>query len=99
MEQSHMEQPQSVVIQTPAPNRNDRITTLIGIGKALAGGVMDYYAHLGPDGLDTSNPTFWIGLVIAALWGLQGYFTNRGGSSIVAQPVGQNPSVKVDVKS
>jgi hypothetical protein len=93
-----MEQPQSVVIEAPVSNKNDRMTTIIGLVKALAGGAMDYYAHLGSDGVNYGAPTFWIGLAISVLWGLQGYYTNKTGAAIVAQPVGQNPTVKVDVK-
>lgn len=93
-----MEQPQRVVIEAQSTNKNDGKTTILGLLLALCGGAMDYFMHAGQDGVDYGAPTFWIGLAISVLIGLKGYYTNKTGAAVVAQPVGQNPTVNVDVK-
>jgi hypothetical protein len=62
---------------------NDIKTTTIGL--VMAGGIaaIDYFSHLGPDGLDLKKETFWLGLVVAALMGLKGYYTNKSNTTIV----------------
>lgn len=52
----------------------DRLQTLMGLGEAALVGVMDYFVHLGPDGLNYDAPTFWIGAAIALSRGVKGYF-------------------------
>lgn len=55
----------------------DTVSTILGLITAGAAGVGDYFAHLGPDGLDYSKPTFWVGLVIAILIGIKGYLYGK----------------------
>jgi len=52
----------------------DRIQTVMGMGEAALVGTMDYFVHSGPDGIDYSAPTFWIGVLIAISRAVKGYF-------------------------
>jgi len=52
-----------------------RLTTLLGIGQAVGVAVADYLTHTNMEGGALKQPTFWIGLAIAAAMGLKGYFT------------------------
>jgi hypothetical protein len=52
----------------------DRMQTVMGIGEASLVGVMDYFMHLEPDGLNWTSPTFWLGLVLAASRAVKGYY-------------------------
>lgn len=58
-------------------------TTILGIVQAVGVSVVDYFTHTNMDGGAMAQPTFWIGLVIAASMGLKGYFTQ---GITVAQP-------------
>lgn len=62
-----------------------QITTAIGIAKAVFGGALDYLMHNPMEGGALKQPTFWIGLILAALFGLQGYYT-QGVHQPAAQP-------------
>lgn len=92
---------ETVVVTVPQTNkRNDTMATVIGMAQAMAVSIADFMAHLGPNGLNWKAPLFWIGLVMAALAGLQGYYSNRGGTStqVVAKQTGDNATVKVETK-
>lgn len=52
-----------------------RLTTVLGIGQAIGVAVADYLTHTSMEGGALKQPTFWIGLAIAAAMGLKGYFT------------------------
>ena len=52
-----------------------KLTTVIGIGQAIGVAVVDYLTHTNMEGGALKQPTFWIGLAIAAAMGLKGYFT------------------------
>lgn len=52
-----------------------RFTTILGIGQAIGVAVADYLTHTTMEGGALKQPTFWIGLAIAAAMGLKGYFT------------------------
>lgn len=52
-----------------------RLTTVLGIGQAIGVAVADYLTHTNMEGGALKQPTFWIGLAIAAAMGLKGYFT------------------------
>lgn len=62
---------------------NDTKTTVLGLIMAAGTALVDYFTHLGPNGLDVSSPTFWLGLVIAACMGLKGFFTNKSNTTTV----------------
>ena len=55
----------------------DTVGTILGLITAAATGVGDYFVHLGPDGLDYTQPTFWIEMVIAILAGIKGYLYGK----------------------
>lgn len=55
----------------------DTVGTILGLITAGATGIGDYFAHLGPDGLDYSQPTFWLGLVVAILVAVKGYLYGK----------------------
>ena len=50
-------------------------TTILGITQAIGVAVVDYVTHTNMEGGALKQPTFWIGLVIAAAMGLKGYIT------------------------
>lgn len=50
-------------------------TTILGITQAVGVAVVDYVTHTTMEGGALKQPTFWIGLVIAAAMGLKGYIT------------------------
>lgn len=52
----------------------DKIQTALGIGEASLVGVLDYFMHLGPDGLNWTAPTFWLGVALAMSRAVKGYF-------------------------
>lgn len=52
-----------------------KFTTVLGIGQAIGVAVADYLTHTNMEGGALKQPTFWIGLAIAAAMGLKGYFT------------------------
>ena len=52
-----------------------RWTTILGIVQAVGVTVADYLTHTSMEGGALKQPTFWVGLVIAAAMGLKGYFT------------------------
>lgn len=53
----------------------NKLTTYLGIAQAIGVGVIDYITHTNMDGGAMKQPTFWVGLVIAAAMGLKGYYT------------------------
>lgn len=52
-----------------------RLTSILGIAQAIGVAVADYLTHTTMEGGALKQPTFWIGLGIAAAMGLKGYFT------------------------
>lgn len=50
-------------------------TTILGITQAIGVAVVDYVTHTNMEGGALKQPTFWVGLVIAAAMGLKGYLT------------------------
>lgn len=62
---------------------NDTKATIVGMGVAMATAIGDFFAHLGPDGVNFKAPTFWVGLAIAALMGAQGFITNKTNKTTV----------------
>ena len=65
---------------------SDRLQTVLGMGEGALVGVVDYFAHLGPDGVNYKAPTFWLGILIAISRGVKGYY-----AAGVQEPVPQNP--------
>ncbi len=63
----------------------DRLQTIMGLGEAGLVGVMDYFVHLGPQGVDYLAPTFWLGVAIAISRAVKGYFA--AGVKPTAEPV------------
>ena len=51
------------------------LTTVLGLGQGIGTAVVDFLVHNPMDGGAMKQPTFWIGLVVAALMGVKAYFT------------------------
>lgn len=62
---------------------NDTKTTIIGTIMAVGTALADYLAHNPMEGGAAKQPTFWIMLVIAALMGLKGFYTNKANTTTV----------------
>lgn len=52
-----------------------RMTTILGIVQAVGVSIVDFITHTNMEGGALKQPTFWVGLVIAAAMGLKGYLT------------------------
>lgn len=52
-----------------------RMTTILGIVQAVGVSVVDFITHTNMEGGALKQPTFWVGLAIAAAMGLKGYLT------------------------
>lgn len=61
------------------------MTTILGQVQAIGAAVLDYLMHTSMEGGALKQPTFWIGLVIAAVMGLKAYYT-QGIHVPAAQP-------------
>ena len=57
------------------------MTTVMGIVMAAGTAVVDFVAHNTMEGGAMKQPTFWLGLIVAAAMGVKGYFTQG-----IAQP-------------
>ena len=91
---------ETVHVTVPQTNgKSDTIATLIGIGQAIAVSIGNFLVNSGPNGLDWTSPAFIIGLVIAALAGLQGYYSNKGTSTqVTTHQTGKDSTVNVAVE-
>lgn len=52
-----------------------KLTTVLGMVQAIGVAVVDFISHTNMEGGVWSQPTFYIGLVIAAAMGLKGFYT------------------------
>lgn len=59
--------------------------TWMGGAMAVIIALIDYATHLTPDGVDLTNPVFWLGLGAAGIYALKAYFT-QGTSSTPNAP-------------
>lgn len=85
-----------VVVNVPQPPKDtDRMTTAFGILEAAAIAAGDFVVHLGPDGVNWHAPTFWIGLVIAMLRGVMGFYTNKAAGGTTTIQTGQHATTNV----
>lgn len=85
-----------VVVNVPQPPKDtDRVTTAFGVLEAAAIAAGDFVVHLGPDGVNWNAPTFWIGLVIAMLRGVMGFYTNKAAGGTTTIQTGQHATTNV----
>lgn len=85
-----------VVVNVPQPTKDtDRMATAFGIMESAAIAAGDFVVHLGPDGVNWNAPTFWIGLVIAMLRGVMGFYTNKAAGGTTTIQTGQNATTNV----
>lgn len=64
---------------------NTTLTTVLGLGQAVGTAVVDFFMHNPMEGGAMKQPTFWVGLVVAALMGVKAYYT-QGTNPTPAQP-------------
>ena len=50
-------------------------TTVLGIVQAVGTATIDYFVHTPMDGGAMKQPTYWLGLIVAAVMGLKAYYT------------------------
>lgn len=63
--------------------------TIVGCVMGALTAIADYVAHMNMDGGSFKQPTFWIGLAIAAGMGIKGYLaqaTPPAGQEVVTKP-------------
>ena len=85
-----------VVVNVPQPPKDtDRVTTAFGVLEAAAITAGDFVVHLGPDGVNWNAPTFWIGLVIAMLRGVMGFYTNKAAGGTTTIQTSQHATTNV----
>lgn len=51
------------------------MTTVLGIVQAVGTAVIDYFVHTPMEGGVMKQPTYWLGLLVAAVMGLKAYYT------------------------
>jgi hypothetical protein len=57
---------------------SDKLTTLIGLGKALVLAAITFYTTSNQEGsVNLTNPVFWAGMAYALFTAYQGYYTNK----------------------
>jgi len=85
-----------VVVNVPQPPKDtDRVATAFGVLESAAIAAGDFVVHLGPDGVNWNAPTFWIGLVIAMLRGVMGFYTNKAAGGTTTIQTGQHATTNV----
>lgn len=85
-----------VVVNVPQPPKDtDRVATAFGVLEAAAIAAGGFVVHLGPDGVNWNAPTFWIGLVIAMLRGVMGFYTNKAAGGTTTIQTGQHATTNV----
>lgn len=85
-----------VVVNVPQPPKDtDRVATAFGVLEAAAIAAGDFVVHLGPGGVNWHAPTFWIGLVIAMLRGVMGFYTNKAAGGTTTIQTGQHATTNV----
>jgi len=85
-----------VVVNAPQPPKDtDRVATAFGVLEAAAIAAGDFVIHLGPEGINWHAPTFWIGLVIAMLRGVMGFYTNKAAGGTTTIQTGQHATTNV----
>lgn len=60
---------------------SSRMITILGVAQAVGTALADFLVHTPMDGGALHQPTFYIGLVIAAAMGLKAYYTQGTPSS------------------
>ena len=66
---------------------SDTMTTIIGAGEAAGISAVTFWTTSSADGsLNLKNPIFWLGLTIAVLAGVRGYWTNKEATPAPAKP-------------
>jgi hypothetical protein len=79
----------SVSTPVDATNKNTQWTTYLALIQAVGTAVVDFVVHTPMEGGALKQPTFWVGLVIAAAMGLKGYLTQGipdAGHAVVTAP-------------
>lgn len=85
-----------VVVNVPQPPKDtDRVATALGILESAAIAAGDFVIHLGTEGINWHAPTFWIGLVIAVLRGVMGFYTNKAAGGTTTIQTGQHATTNV----
>jgi hypothetical protein len=57
---------------------SDQLTTYLGLAQAIGTAAVTFYTTASSEGaIDLKNPIFWMGLAVAVLMGVKGYWTNK----------------------
>lgn len=71
-----------------------KLATILGIVQAMGVSLLDFFAHTSMEGGALKQPTFWIGLVIAAAMGVKGFYTQ--GTPKVGEEMATKPAPVVE---
>lgn len=56
----------------------DSLTTYLGLAQAVGTAAVTFYTTASADGtVSLTNPLFWLGMAVAVLMAVKGYFTNK----------------------
>ena len=69
-------------------------TTILGLVQAVGVAIADYLAHNPTEGGALKQPTFWVGIVIAAAMGVKGFLTQGIELKPATKPVEPEQEVK-----
>ena len=57
---------------------SDSLTTYLGLAQAIGTAAVTFYTTASAEGnIDLKNPVFWMGMAVATIMGVKGYFTNK----------------------
>ena len=55
----------------------DKLTTYLGLAQAIGVAAVTFYTTSSEGSLSLSSPMFWVGMGVAVLMAVKGYFTNK----------------------
>jgi uncharacterized membrane protein len=55
----------------------DKLTTYLGLAQAIGVAAVTFYTTSSDGSLSLTSPMFWVGMAVAILMAVKGYFTNK----------------------
>jgi uncharacterized membrane protein len=64
----------------------DKLTTYLGLAQAIGVAAVTFYTTSSDGALSLTSPMFWVGMAVAILMAVKGYFTNKAAAEPAAEP-------------
>jgi hypothetical protein len=55
----------------------DKLTTYLGLAQSVGVAAVTFYTTSAQGAINLSDPMFWVGMGVAVLMAVKGYFTNK----------------------